>query len=82
MKTMEFQSTHQNTTATSQNKKIGVPLKLLGSIFVIITGLLIYWATGLYDAAESTVLKIGLGVVITWYYLVTFHAGLMVDGDR
>jgi hypothetical protein len=62
-------------------RKFGLIFKLLSSLIVICIGIAIFVYTGLYDAVESTALKIILGLGIPYYLVVTFLAGLKV-ADR
>ncbi len=47
-----------------------------GYLVAAILGLLIYKATGLYDAADSSVMRIGLGAIIAVWFILNVRTAL------
>lgn len=66
------ESISQSKTA-GQRREFGLLFDVVSTVLVVLAGLAVYKATGLYDGVASTAGKIGLGAVISYVYLVVFR---------
>ena len=57
----------------SQHNKHGVLFDVISTILVILVGLAVYKASGLYDGIDSSTGKIALGAMISVVYVAVFR---------
>jgi hypothetical protein len=62
--------------ARSVAARLSVPLEVLASLVMVALSFGVYHATGLHEAAESNVLKVGLGVAIAFWFVMNVRTAL------
>jgi hypothetical protein len=72
-----FGSMEEEATPGAERTRL-YALEVTGYVVAAILGLFVYKVTGLYDAADSAVVRVGLGAIIAFWFVlnvrVAFHA--------
>jgi hypothetical protein len=69
-------SANGESTMEKRAKKQSLFLEVLGTIVMVVLGLAVYRATGLYAAADSGIVQVALGGSIAYWFALNFRVAL------
>lgn len=62
--------------AHKDEKTLPLAIEITGSVIAVILGLFVYKITGLYDATNSLLVRVGLGAVIAFWFILNIRQAL------